>query len=217
MKRGFRGWVVVVAVVLAGTGCAADEVPVRSVGARVTPSERPCPHGTFRWGKVVKREVLGGVSDARRFGVRRGVTVHATFEAAPVRSLHAGVTPVPAEGTLDQRAAVEALEKETGTELADAGTRFTLGGDRVQEVSFKQQPGALFYAVGVTTYEASFAYYCAPADTAPVRGTVATWSPVTYGDLVTCGIDEKLAPASREAERLVCPVGPGTGSADSPR
>ncbi|MEU6386223.1 hypothetical protein ABZ847_22035 [Streptomyces bauhiniae] len=149
-----------------------------------------------------KREVLAGLSDARRFGVRHGGTVHATFEAVPVRSLHAGVTP--AEGKLDQRAAVEALEKRTGTELADAGTYFRLGAERMQEVSFTESTGVLFYAVGLTTYEASFAYYCAPADTTPTRGTVATWSPVTYGDLVKCGVDEKLGTASGEAERLVC-------------
>ncbi|MEW2313715.1 hypothetical protein [Streptomyces bauhiniae] len=201
MKRGFRG-VVAVAVVLAGSGCAADALPARPASARVAPTERACPHGTFRWGKVVKREELAGVSDARRFDVRHGATVHATFEAVPVRSLHAGVTP--AEGMPDQRAAVEALEKRTGAELAHAGTDFTLGGDREQEVSFKESAGVLFYAVGVTTYEASFAYYCAATDVTPVRGTVATWSPVTYGDLVKCGIDEKLEPASIEAERLVC-------------
>ncbi|NEB95859.1 hypothetical protein [Streptomyces bauhiniae] len=201
MKRGFQG-MLAVAVVLAGSGCAADARPARPAGARVAPTERACPHGTFRWGRVEKRQVLAGVSDARRFDVRRGVTVHAAFEAVPVRSLHAGVTP--AEGKGDQRAAVEALEKETGAELADAGTHFRLGSDRVQEVSFKESSGVLFYAVGVTTYEASFAYYCAPADTTPARGTVTTWSPVTHGDLVKCGIDEKLEPASIEAERLVC-------------
>ncbi|MGW1135144.1 hypothetical protein [Streptomyces griseoluteus] len=202
MKRGIRG-LVTVAVVLAGSGCGADALPERPAGARVAPSERACPHGTFRWGEVVKRGVLAGVSDARRFDVGHGATtVHVTFEAAPVRSLHAGVTP--AEGTLDQRAAVAALERKTGVELANAGEDFRLGTDRVQEVSFKKSEGALFYAVGVTTYEASFAHYCAPADTTPTRGTVATWSPVTYGDLVKCGIDEKLDPASLEAERLVC-------------
>ncbi|MFE0351343.1 hypothetical protein [Streptomyces griseoluteus] len=201
MKRRFRGLVAVV-VVLTGSGCAADALPARPTGARVAPSERACPHGTFRWGKVVKRQVLAGVSDARRFDARGGATVHATFEAAPVRSLHAGVTP--AEGSLDERAAVAALERRTGVELADAGEDFRLGGDRVQEVSFKKSTGVLFYAVGVTTYEASFAYYCAPADGTPTRGTVATWSPVPYGDLVKCGIDEKLEPASIEAERLVC-------------
>lgn len=201
MKRGFRG-LVTVAVVLAGGGCAADALPARPAAARVAPSERTCPHRTFRWGEVVKREVLAGVSDARRFDVRHGAIVHATFEAAPVRSLHAGVTP--AEGTLDQRAAVVALEKKTGVELADAGTDFRLGAGGVQEVSFKKSTGVLFYAVGVTTYEASFAYYCARADATPTRGTVATWSPVTYGDLVKCGIDERLEPASIEAERLVC-------------
>jgi hypothetical protein len=201
MKRGFRG-LVTVAVVLAGSGCAADALPARPAGARLAPSGRTCPHGTFRWGKVVQRQVLAGVSDARRFDVRPGVTVHATFEAVPVRSLHAGVTP--AEGTLDRRAAVAALERKTGVELADAGEDFSLGGDRVQEVSFEKSAGVLFYAVAVTTYEASFAYYCAPADGTPTRGTVATWSPVAYGDLVKCGIDEKLEPASVEAERLVC-------------
>ncbi|MYV41330.1 hypothetical protein GT030_21305 [Streptomyces sp. SID1328] len=201
MKRGFRG-LVTVAVVLAGGGCAADALPARPAGARVAPSERACPHGTFRWGKVVKREVLAGVSDARRFDVRHGATIHATFEAAPLRSLHAGVTP--AEDTQDQRAAIAALERKTGVELADAGEDFRLGADRVQEVWFKKSAGVLFYAVGVTTYEASFAHYCVPADTTPTRGTVATWSPVTYGDLVKCGIDEKLEPSSIEAERLVC-------------
>ncbi|MFF7969514.1 hypothetical protein ACFZC3_29730 [Streptomyces sp. NPDC007903] len=150
---------------------------------------------------MIKRKVLAGVSDARRFDARDGGTVQATFEAVPVRSLHAGVTP---DGTLDPRAAVQALEKKTGTELADAGADFTLGADRVQEVSFKKPAGVLFYDVGVTTYEASFAYYCAPTDAAPVRGTVATWAPVMYGDLVKCGIDEKLEPASIEAMRLVC-------------
>ncbi|WP_405558358.1 hypothetical protein [Streptomyces sp. NBC_01171] len=90
------------------------------------------------------------------------------------------------------------------TELAAAGTGFTLGADREQEVSFKKSAGVLFYDVGATTYEASFAYYCAPTDAAPVRGTVVTWAPVMYGDLVKCGIDEKLEPASVEAERLVC-------------
>lgn len=211
MKRGFRGWVVVVAVVLAGTGCAADEVPVRSAGARVTPSDRPCPHGTFRWGKLVKREVLGGVSDAASgCGAgspstrpsRRRPSVRSTRALHPYRPRGRWISVLPSKRSRSRPAPNWPMRERA---------------DRVQEVSFKQQPGALFYAVGVTTYEASFAYYCAPADTAPVRGTVATWSPVTYGDLVTCGIDEKLAPASREAERLVCPVGPGTGSADSPR
>ncbi|MFJ8733929.1 hypothetical protein [Streptomyces bauhiniae] len=150
---------------------------------------------------MIRRQVLAGVSDARRFDIRDGVTVHATFEAVPVRSLHAGVTP---EGALDPRAAVLALEKKTGAELAEAGTDFTLGADRVQEVSFNKSSGVLFYAVGVTTYEASFTYYCALTDATPIRGTVATWSPVRYGDLVKCGIDEKLEPASIEAERLVC-------------
>ncbi|MFI8351360.1 hypothetical protein [Streptomyces sp. NPDC085596] len=203
MKRGFRG-VVAVAVVLAGSGCAAGTVPERSASARVTPPSRACPHGTFQWGKVVKREVLAGVSDARRFDVRDGAHVHVFFEAVPVRSLHAGVTPAPPKGTLNERAAVAALEKKTGAELADAGTDFTLGADKVQETSFGKSSGVLFYDVGVTSYEASFAYHCDAPGAAPILGTVATWSPVTYGDLVKCGIDEKLSPASAEAERLVC-------------
>ncbi|MFJ3662960.1 hypothetical protein ACIPPM_21130 [Streptomyces sp. NPDC090119] len=203
MKRGLRG-VVAVAVVLAGGGCAADTAPERSPSGTAAPSGRACPHGTFRWGTVVKREVLAGVSDARRYDAGDGARVHVSFEAVPVRSLHAGVTPAPPEGTLSPRAAVAALEKKTGAELAEAGTDFTLGADKVQETSFGKSSGALFYDVGVTTYEASFAYHCDAPGTAPVRGTLVTWSPVTYGDLVRCGIDEKLSPASAEAERLVC-------------
>lgn len=68
MKRGFRGQVAV-AVVPAASGCTADELPARPAGARVAPTERACPHGTFRWGRVEKREVLATYGDLVKCGI----------------------------------------------------------------------------------------------------------------------------------------------------
>ncbi|MFD3926869.1 hypothetical protein [Streptomyces sp. NPDC058614] len=178
----------------------------RTSANRTVPKHWTCQNGKFHWGKVVKREVLVAVSDAQQFDVPAGKSVKAEFEAVPVRSLESAVTPVlPDDAVLDPQAAVGSLEEETGLDLAKAGTSFVLSeGDKVLKTEFGEFSGVLVGVVSVNAVEASFVYGCTTPGRESVRGTLNTWSPVTYSGLFKCGIDEELSTAEIEAEALLC-------------
>ncbi|WP_157876653.1 hypothetical protein [Streptomyces graminilatus] len=206
--------VVALAAVLAATSCTSHTTPTAT--AKSTPTspaagDRPvakkltCREGQVHWGSVLKRQTLVAVSDAQRFDVPAGKSIQVTFEAVPVRSLKATISSALSRESLDPRAAVASLEEETGIQLEEVGTSFSLSaGDKILKTRFGKFSGTLLNAVGVNTVEASFAYGCGTSGQKSMRGTLQTWAPVTYSSLLKCGINEKLSKVELEAQALMC-------------
>ncbi|XUL89046.1 hypothetical protein ACQ86D_22415 [Streptomyces galilaeus] len=205
---------VALAAVLAATSCTSHTAPQatpKSAPKSTAAANRPivknwtCQEGEFHWGNVLKRQTLVAVSDAQQFDVPAGKSVQASFEAVPVRSLKAAISPTLSSNSLDQQAAVASLEEETGDQLEKVGTSFVLSaGDKTLKTSFGKFSGTLVDVVGVNTVEASFVYGCGTSGQKPVRGTLNTWGPVTYTSLFKCGINEQLSKVEIEAQALVC-------------
>ncbi|MFE7860673.1 hypothetical protein [Streptomyces sp. NPDC057403] len=210
MNTALRG-AATLAAVLAATSCAAnaaphaDPSPSKSSANRTAVKNWACQAGKFHWGKVAKQQTPVAISDAKEFNIPAGKSVQTSFQAFPIRSLKASISPPPQGKSVDEQEAISSLEEVTGKHLEKPGSSFSLSaGDKTLKTKFGKFSGSLAYVVSVTTYEASFVYGCATSGEQPVRGTLNTWDPVTYSGLFKCGIDEQLSNAERDAEALVC-------------
>lgn len=209
MGNSFRR-LMAAAAVLAVSSCTAQAAPQAASSVGKTPTGRPlpkdwaCREGKFHWGKVTRKNTLVAVSDAHPENIPAGQTAKTTYTLVPIRTLKSGVTPPRANDATDPQRAVTALEKETGLDLAKAGTTFTLApGDKTLETESGKSSGVIVAMVAVDTVEAPFIYWCGSGNES-VRGTLTTWQPAPYTSLFKCGIKEQLSQPEAEAEALMC-------------
>lgn len=209
MRNSFRR-LMVAAAVLAVSSCTAQAAPETAPSVGKTSTDRPlpknwsCQDGEFHWGKVARKNTLVAVSDAHPENIPAGQTAKTTYTLVPIRTLKSGVTPPRANDATNPQRAVNALEKETGLDLAKAGTTFTLAPeDKTLETESGKSSGVIVAMVAVETVEAPFVYGCGSGKDG-VRGTLTTWQPVPYTSLFKCGIKEGLSRPEVEAEALMC-------------
>ncbi|MER8015113.1 hypothetical protein ACIQ7S_17205 [Streptomyces griseoluteus] len=209
MRTSFRRLLVATAV-LAVSSCTAQAAPQMAPSVGKAPTDRPlpknrsCQDGKFHWGKVTRKDTLIAASDAHREHIPAGRTATFTYTLVPIRTLKSGVTPPRANDAISPQKAVTALEKETGLDLAKAGTTFTLGPeDKTLETKSGKSSGVIVATVSIETVEAPFLYGCG-SEKDDVRGTLTTWQPAPYTSLIKCGIKDELSRPEVEAEALMC-------------
>ncbi|MFD8804426.1 hypothetical protein [Streptomyces sp. NPDC059597] len=182
----------------------------KATADRTLSKRRTCRGGDLHWGPVRRRDTLVAVSDAHHEEIPVGRTESWTYRLTPLRTLTSAITPSGVNGRVDAHAAVTSLEKRTGLDLARADTVFTLRpGQRNRTVESGRSSGVMVAAVSVGVVEASFVAHGCGDDSGSgserdARGTLTTWTTGSSFSLLKCGIDEKLSPAEREAETLMC-------------